>query len=421
MAVEAREGAAIGNRVGHRAEIVEANLDLAQKNLQRMQNLYAKDFVSRDKVDVAERDYKAAQAQARVKMIQKLKPPAAMFDEHSAPFTFPQPKKIPSMPMLTFEDVSVGYGDKVVLRRINNRIDPDDRIALIGVNGNGKSTFAKLLAGDLKPMGGQMRRGKGLEVAYFAQHQMDKLKPEQTPFEHVIDLMPYDSEAKRRSRVAQMGLSTSRMDTKVASLSGGERARLLLGLITFPGPAMLVLDEPTNHLDIDSRDALIAALNDYEGAVLVISHDRHLIDATVDKLWIAQNGTIEEFDNDLDFYQRMLTGGSSKDDRRRAAAAAPVNSQDDRRQQRQDAAAKRAEIAPLRKEIKATEQKLARLRNELGKVEAILADPRTYDGAPERVVLLGKDKARFEGEIARVEESWLEMSAALEEAEQAGA
>ena len=391
---------------------MELNNKSREKTLEQIAHLQS--FVDRFRYKAS----KAKQAQARVKMIEKLKPPAAMFDEYSAPFTFPTPKKIPASPMMTFEDVSVGYGDKVVLKRISNRIDPDDRIALIGVNGNGKSTFAKLLAGDLKPMGGQMRRSRGLEVAYFAQHQMEKLRAEWTPMQHVVDLMPYDSEAKRRSRIAQMGLSTSRMDTAAKNLSGGERARLLLGLITFSGPAMLILDEPTNHLDIDSRDALIAALNDYEGAVLVISHDRHLIDATVDKLWIAQNGTIEEFDEDLDFYQRMLTSAGNP---RNAGQKSGPGSQDDRRRERQEAASRRAEIAPLRKEIKDAELKLTRLRQELGKIDAILADPRTYDGAPERVITLGKDKARYESEIARTEERWLEMSTALEEAERASA
>jgi ATP-binding cassette, subfamily F, member 3 len=391
---------------------MELNNKSREKTLEQIAHLQS--FVDRFRYKAS----KAKQAQARVKMIEKLKPPAAMFDEYSAPFTFPNPKKIPASPMMTFEDVSVGYGDKVVLKRISNRIDPDDRIALIGVNGNGKSTFAKLLAGDLKPMGGQMRRSKGLEVAYFAQHQMEKLRAEWTPMQHVVDLMPYDSEAKRRSRIAQMGLSTSRMDTVAKNLSGGERARLLLGLITFSGPAMLILDEPTNHLDIDSRDALIAALNEYEGAVLVISHDRHLIDATVDKLWIAQNGTIEEFDEDLDFYQRMLTSAGNP---RNAGQKSGPGSQDDRRRERQEAASRRAEIAPLRKEIKDAELKLTRLRQELGKIDAILADPRTYDGAPERVITLGKDKARYESEIARTEERWLEMSTALEEAERASA
>jgi ATP-binding cassette subfamily F protein 3 len=386
---------------------MELNNKAREKTLEQIAHLQS--FVDRFRYKAS----KAKQAQARVKMIERLKPPAAMFDETSAPFSFPDPKRLPAAPMITFDDVSVGYGEHVVLRKITNRIDPEDRIALIGVNGNGKSTFAKLLAGDLKPMGGEMRKSRGLDIAYFAQHQLDKLKPNQTPLEHVVELMPYDSEARRRSRVAQMGLSTSRMDTPAKNLSGGERARLLLGLVTFGGPGMLILDEPTNHLDIDSRDALVAALNDYSGAVLVITHDRHLIDATADKLWVAQNGTIEEYDDDLDAYQRMLTSPGNP----KPVAGKPAP-EVDRKAQRQDAAQKRAEIAPLRKSIRDAEHKLERLRTEMARVEGFLADPKLYDGAPERVIKLGKDKARFEGEIRKVEDNWLKLSEELEAAQQ---
>ncbi|GGF25582.1 glycosyl transferase family 1 [Youhaiella tibetensis] len=387
---------------------MELNNKSREKTLAQIAHLQS--FVDRFKAKAT----KAKQAQARVKMIAKLRPPAAMFDEHSSPFSFENPKKIPASPMITFEDVSVGYGDKVVLKRITNRIDPEDRIALIGVNGNGKSTFAKLLAGDLKPMGGEMRRSKGLEIAYFAQHQMDKLRPNETPLEHVTDLMPYDSEAKRRSRVAQMGLSTSRMDTLVKNLSGGERARLLMGLITFGGPGMLILDEPTNHLDIDSRDALVQALNDYEGAVLIISHDRHLVEATVDKLWIAEGGTIHEFSDDLDGYQRMLTGGNPKNGG--GSSGAPL-SKDDRKKEKQEAAARRAAVAPLRKAIQDAETKIGRLRTELEKTERLLADPKIAAGDKDRIIALSKDKARFLSEIEATEEHWLEISAELEQAQ----
>ena len=357
---------------------------------------------------------KAKQAQSRVKAIQKLKPPAALFDEYSAPFTFAQPKKSPATPMITFDNVSVGYGDKVVLSRITHRIDPDDRIALIGVNGNGKSTFAKLLAGELSPMSGQMLRAKTLDVAYFAQHQLDHLKPDETPYEHVVPLMPNDSEAKRRSRVAQMGLSTSRMDTLAKNLSGGERARLLMGLITFSGPGMLILDEPTNHLDIDSRDALVHALNDYKGAVLIISHDRHLVEATCDSLWIAADGTITEFDDDLDAYQRMLTSGNS------GASNGNTQSAAERKRERQEAAARRSELAPLRKEIKALEQKLDWKRKDLAKLEAQLSDPALYTGQPDKAIALGIEKSDLESLIAQLEDSWLEKSAEYETAQAAG-
>jgi len=358
---------------------------------------------------------KAKQAQARMKMIERLRPPEALFDEYAAPFQFPQPKDAMAMPMINLENVSTGYGDKVILRNITQRIDPQDRIALVGVNGNGKSTFAKLLAGDLPVMGGTLQKGKKLEIAHFAQHQLDKLKPEQTPLEHVIELMPYDNEARRRSRLAQMGLTKSRMDTKAKNLSGGERARLLMGLITFSGPGMMILDEPTNHLDIDSRDALVAALNDYEGAVLIISHDRHLIEATCDTLWIAADGTIKELDDDLDGYQRSITGTREKP----AGANGGGLSKDERKAAKQEAAARRAEAAPLRKAIKDAEAKMERLRVELDKIEALFHDPSIYDGAPERVTKLGKDKARFTAELEALEEKWLTMSAELEEAERA--
>ncbi|RDE09872.1 ABC-F family ATP-binding cassette domain-containing protein [Pelagibacterium lacus] len=354
---------------------------------------------------------KAKQAQSRIKAIQKLRPPEALFDEYAAPFSFQQPKKSPATPMITFDNVSVGYGDTVILSRITNRIDPDDRIALIGPNGNGKSTFAKLLSGELRPMAGQMLKARTLEVAYFAQHQLDHLKPELTPYEHVIDLMPQDSEARRRARVAQMGLSTTRMDTKAKNLSGGERARLLMGLITFGGPGMLILDEPTNHLDIDSRDALVHALNDYKGAVLIISHDRHLIEATCDTLWIAENGTVTPFDDDLDGYQRTLVSGSSNGG---AQGGGPAS---DRKRERQEAAARRAELAPLRKEIKAIEQKLEWKRKDLAKVDKQLEDPALYSGDPDKAIRLGMEKSKFEGEIATLEDHWLEKSAALEDAQ----
>ena len=383
---------------------MELNNKGREKSLEQIAHLQK--FVDRFKAKAT----KAKQAQSRMKMIEKLKPPAAMFDEYAAPFTFQQPEVELPTPMLTLDGVSAGYGDKTILRNINMRIDPEDRIALIGVNGNGKSTFAKLLAGDIAPMGGTLRKGKKLEIAHFAQHQMDKLKPEWTPFEHIVDLMPTESEAKRRSRLSQMGLTKSRMDTKAKNLSGGERARLLMGLITFGGPGMMILDEPTNHLDIDSRDALVHALNDFEGAVLIISHDRHLIEATCDTLWIAEGGTIRELDEDLDSYQRSIT--STKEGKGGGNGA-----KGERKLSKQEAAAKRAEVAPIKASIKDAETKIDRLKKELDKIEAQLADPKVYNGAPDKVIALGKDKARFAAELETNEEKWLALSAELEEAE----
>jgi ATP-binding cassette subfamily F protein 3 len=240
---------------------------------------------------------------------------------------------------------------------------------------------------------------------------MDKLKPDWTPFEHVVELMPTESEARRRSRLSQMGLTKSRMDTLAKNLSGGERARLLMGLITFGGPGMMILDEPTNHLDIDSRDALVHALNDYEGAVLIISHDRHLIEATCDTLWIAEGGTIRELDEDLDSYQRSITsnkeskGGGGKGGGNKLS--------------KQEAAAKRAEVAPIKASIKDVETKIARLKVEIDKIGAQLDDPKIYNGAPERLIALGKDKARLSADLEAAEEKWLALSAELESVERA--
>jgi ATP-binding cassette subfamily F protein 3 len=382
---------------------MELNNKSREKTLDQVAHLQK--FVDRFKAKAS----KAKQAQARVKMIEKLKPPAAMFDEFAAPFRFQQPAAEAPTPMITLDGVSAGYGDRTILRNINMRIDPEDRIALIGVNGNGKSTFAKLLAGDIKPMGGSFVKGKKLEIAHFAQHQMDKLKPEWTPLEHVIELMPKDNETRRRSRLNQMGLQTNRMDTKAKNLSGGERARLLMGLITFSGPGMMILDEPTNHLDIDSRDALVHALNDYDGAVLIISHDRHLIEATCDTLWIAEAGTIRELDEDLDSYQRSIT--SSKEGK--------GGGKGERKLSKQEAAARRAETAPIKASLKDAETKMSRLKLEIDKIEAQLADPKVYNGAPERVIALGKDKARFSADLEKAEEQWLALSAELEQVERA--
>lgn len=386
--------------------------DKAQDKIEHMQK-----FVDRFKAKAS----KAKQAQARMKAIEKLRPPEAMFDEASLPFKFENPKKSMASPMLDFEDVSVGYGDNVVLKKITTRIDPEDRIALVGVNGNGKSTFAKLIAGDLRTMDGQLRRGRGLDIAFFGQHQLDMLKPGWTALDHVQDLMWESTEAKRRARVAQMGLSTQKMDTPVENLSGGERARLLLGLITFGGKGMLILDEPTNHLDIDSRDALVAALNDYEGAVLVISHDRHLIEATVDQIWIAEDETVKPYDDDIEAYQRMLLGGAQRSHGKTNPAG--DGGSVDRKRERQEAAAKRAELAPLRKQIANAEKKLSRLKVELDKTLASLEEPSLYaDGSKaELVVSLGKDKARLEGEVEVQELKWLAKTEELEAAEAAQA
>ena len=248
---------------------------------------------------------KARQAQSRIKALEKMAPIAGAVNHTVKPFNFAEPTKTAASPIFALDGVSVGYAPgKPVLSRLSLRIDADDRIALLGANGNGKSTFAKLLAARLKAEGGTMTVAPGLKVAIFAQHQLDDLRPDENAYQHVRRLMPEAPESKVRARVAQFGLTTEKMNTPAKDLSGGEKARLLMGLATFEGPNLLILDEPTNHLDIDSRRALIDALNDFPGAVMLISHDRHLIEATADRLWLVRDGTVASYDGDMDDYSQ---------------------------------------------------------------------------------------------------------------------
>ena len=273
--------------------------------------------------------------------------------------------------------VDVGYAPgKPILKKMTLRIDADDRIALLGANGNGKSTFAKLLAGRLKPETGTMTVAPGLKVAIFAQHQLDDLRPEENAYEHVRRLMPDAPESKVRARVAQFGLTTEKMNTPAKDLSGGEKARLLMGLAAFDGPNLFILDEPTNHLDIDSRESLIHALNEFPGAVILISHDRHLLEATADRLWLVKDGAVNPYDGDLDDYKTLVTGVSG--DRRERREAEKASKADRRR----EAAARRAAAEPLAKEIRATEALMDRLRKRIDTIEDQLADPKLYEKDP---------------------------------------
>jgi ATP-binding cassette subfamily F protein 3 len=264
-------------------------LSLKLRKKQEEQRAHLQAFVDRFRAKAT----KATQAQSRLKMLARMEPVAAIVDNEVTPFRFPAPQKPLSPPIVAMEGASAGYGERVILKNLDLSIDADDRIGLLGSNGNGKSTFAKLVAGRLEAMGGRNRRSSAMNVAYFAQHQLDELTPSASAVAHVAKLMPDQPEAKIRARAAQMGFSGEKADTPVEQLSGGEKARLLMGLATFGGPHLLILDEPTNHLDIDSREALVQALNEYPGAVMLISHDRYLIEACVDRLWLVANGTVK--------------------------------------------------------------------------------------------------------------------------------
>lgn len=361
---------------------------------------------------------KARQAQSRMKALAKLQPIAELTEDAALPINFPQPVAKLSPPILALDDVSVGYDPmKPILRKITMRIDVDDRIALLGSNGNGKSTFAKMIAEKLAPFSGRVQRAGKLSIAYFAQHQLDELRPPDSPFQHIQRLMPDQPEAKARSRVAQMGLPTSRMDTPAKDLSGGEKARLLLGLATFAGPNLMILDEPTNHLDIDSREALVQAINDYEGAVILVSHDRHLVEATTERLLVVGEGTVKEFDGDLDDYRRLVIEGSSKPSTKKDDDEGARNSALDRRRA---AATLREQLAPLRKKIKDAEARIEKLQKEIAKLDGELAAPDLFTRDAVKGTRLMKTRSDAEKALGETEESWLELSAEYEEAERAG-
>ena len=275
-------------------------LDLKLKKKQDDERRHIEAFITRFKAKAS----KATQAQSRVKALARMQPIAEQIEERVAPFLFPNPAKAFASPLIRLEGVAAGYApDQPVLQGLDLRLDADDRVGLLGANGNGKSTFAKLVSGRLPPMAGRRYASDKITVGYFAQHQMDDLPAGKTPYQHMQDLMPDATEAQRRARLGTLGFSIGKADTKAENLSGGEKARLLFALATFHGPHLLILDEPTNHLDVDAREALVRALNDFEGAVILISHDRHLMDASADRLWIVRGGTVQTYDGDMDSYR----------------------------------------------------------------------------------------------------------------------
>ena len=355
---------------------------------------------------------KAKQAQSRVKLLAKLVPINSITESDVQPIFFPVPEKLLSPPIIAMDDVSAGYEPgKPVIHDLTLRIDNDDRIALLGANGNGKSTLAKLLAGRLAPSEGNITRANKLKVGYFAQHQLEELRPRESAYDHVRALMPRAAEVQVRAKAGAIGFSADKADTPVANLSGGEKARLLLGLATFDGPHLVILDEPTNHLDIDSRAALVEAINDYPGAVILVSHDRYLLDACVERLWLVGNGSITPFEGDLDEYRRLVLGGGISRASAEADKAPPRASRGDIRRA---AADRRAELAPLRKRIAAAEKAIASQKSEVARLDVALALPGLFARDPQKAATLAKARADAADTLARAEEEWLAASAALE-------
>jgi ATP-binding cassette, subfamily F, member 3 len=370
-------------------------LNSKMKRKQDDQRAHMQAFVDRFKAKAS----KARQAQSRMKALAKLEPIADMIENAVAPFIFPNPEKQIAPPLVAWDKVSVGYGDKTVLKNITLRMDPDDRIALLGSNGNGKSTFAKLLCGNLKPMLGSMTHPSRLSIGYFAQHQLDELSEDRTPFEYISELMPDAPVSKRRAKLGAVGFGVNLADSKCSILSGGEKARLLFFLATYHAPHVLVMDEPTNHLDIDSREALILAINDYEGAVVLISHDRHIIETCVDRLWIVNNGTVQPYDGDMDEYTDLVLGRNKP---RKAAkveaVAAPI-------------AQKPKLAAPvIKKMIQELDIKIMKAKDKLIVLDQVLADPMIYKDEPKKAADYGKLRTKFAKELETFENEWLELS-----------
>ena len=371
------------------------------------QRAHMQAFVDRFKAKAS----KAKQAQSRVKAIEKLATVDLPIAERTTPFHFPSPKPVMAPPIVRLQEADIGYEEgSPVLRKITLRIDSEDRIAILGANGQGKSTLVKAVSGRLPVMEGNLFKHKKLKVAYFAQHQLDELKPQQTPFEHVRELMPDGTEAEVRSRTAQLGFGAQKSDTKVAKMSGGEKARLLFGLITFDHPHMMILDEPTNHLDIDSRDALIEALNTYEGAVLLITHDAHLAEAVADSLWEVKDGQVHRLDDSLDDYRARVLAAEKKDGRREKPSAETAADR------RRDAAERRKALQPLKKKVTEAEKLMAKQSALIEKLDEALADPSLYERDPSKAASLNKDRADAVKTLELAEETWLEASDAYETA-----
>jgi ATP-binding cassette subfamily F protein 3 len=365
-------------------------------------------FVDRFKAKAS----KARQAQSRVKMLEKMKPITALVTQDVREISFPNPEKMLSPPIIAVDDVSVGYDPKKpVLNRVTLRIDTDDRIALLGSNGNGKSTLVKLLANKLPPFSGHVTRAEKLSVGYFAQHQVDELNLDGSPYDHVRKLMPDAPETKVRGRTGAIGFSGKAGDTLVKNLSGGEKARLLLGLATFFGPNMIILDEPTNHLDIDSRAALAEAINEFPGAVIMVSHDRYLIEACADQLWVVADHAVTTYDGDLDDYRRMVLSArgmrtNSRDRGGNERAGGRDKPQRNKSEKR----------VPLKQKISEAEVEIARINGIISKIDTALALPDLFKRDPKQAAQLTKARASAASALQRAEEEWLAASSQYEEA-----
>ena len=351
---------------------------------------------------------KAAQDAQRAKQLARMQPIAALAEDPSLAFDFPSPDEL-RPPLITLDLASVGYTPgQPILQRLNLRIDPDDRIALLGRNGNGKTTLARLLAAQLTPMDGAMAATGKMRVGYFTQYQVEELDGNDTPLEHMTRIMAGKTPGAVRAQLGRFGFSGNKATTQVAKLSGGERARLALALITRDAPHLLILDEPTNHLDVDAREALVQALNGFDGAVILVSHDRHMLELTADRLVLVDNGTAREFDGSMDDYVAFILGKSSEKERGGSKA--------DRKEDRKAAAAAREAAAKVKKAVSDAEADLAKYEVVLTAIDRAMFDPQS--AANEYKGLTMSELSQRRGKIVAAREAaearWVEASEALE-------
>ena len=377
----------------------------AAKASQDAQRAKLQDYVARNSA----RASTAKQAQSRAKALARMQPIAAMAEDPTLSFDFPSPDEL-KPPLVTLDLASVGYTEgKPILQRLNLRIDPDDRIALLGRNGNGKTTLARLLAAQLTPMDGAMSSSGKMRVGYFTQYQVEELDGNDTPLEHMTHQMKGASPGAVRAQLGRFGFSGAKATTKVGKLSGGERARLALALITRDAPHMLILDEPTNHLDVDAREALVQALNDYEGAVVLVSHDRHMLELTADRLVLVDNGTATEYQGSIDDYTDMILGKSPAKEKMSKA---------DRKEDKKAAAAAREAQAKLKRDVSDAEADLAKFEVVLSAIDKAMFDPAS--AANEYKDLTMGELSQRRGKIVAAQEAaearWVAASEALEKA-----
>ncbi|MDN5789168.1 ABC-F family ATP-binding cassette domain-containing protein, partial [Pseudorhodobacter sp.] len=370
----------------------------AEAKKQEARRAHLQSFVDRFKAKAS----KAVQAQSRVKMLEKMETITPPEEARKQVFTFPEPEEL-SPPIINLDGVAVGYGGPPVLRNLSLRIDQDDRIALLGRNGEGKSTLAKLLAGKLKPSIGKMTQSSKLRIGYFAQHQVDELFIDETPLQHLQRVRPAEGQPRLRARLAGFGLLADQAETVVGRLSGGQKARLSLLLATLDAPHLLILDEPTNHLDMESREALVEALTTYSGAVILVSHDMHLLGLVADRLWLIKGGAVAPYTQDLEAYRRQLLAGDED-----AKPAKPVAT---------PRKVSRDEVLSLRADVRKCEERLEKLNHMRDKLAKKLADPALYE--PERLGEMETWQKKYaevmEG-LDRAEAMWLRAQEKLETA-----